>query len=252
MMVVNAKTHVGTIYSRESSTPTVDGVLNVAEWSEGISQDITMYEVRDQLKELELSVMSLYDVDEILYLGITIYDDTTGLDELAILIRVSASELISTVGTTYTDVEFNADHDLKMVYLHNNVTEDLVVSGLGQGIPDGNFGGTNDITGKCHYFTDSYITVELAIPFDSSDVPAAFDPVMHVNDKIELLFLYKNETTETIYSQVRVDDDDYDYVILDIGGSPTQTANGLTIIATVVCLLSVNAIYISKRKRQKI
>ncbi|NHK32142.1 MAG: hypothetical protein FK730_12365 [Asgard group archaeon] len=250
-MVVNAKTQVGTIYSKESSDPTIDGVLNAAEWSEGISQDITLYDLRNQSKELELSVMSLYSIDEILYLGITIFDDTTGLDELAIMIRVGASELISTVGTTYTDVVCNDEHDLKMMFLHNNGTDDMTLNAVGVGIPDVNYGGNNDLEGKSHYYTDSYITTELAMPFNSSDVASANDPIIHVNDKIELFFAYKNETTASVYSQVRINDNDYDVVILDIGGSPTPTANSLTIIATVVCLLSANVICIYTRKKLK-
>ncbi len=47
--------------------------------------------------------------------------------------------------------------------------------------------------------------------FDSSDIELANDPLITVGDRFELFFTYKNDTSDSLYSQLRETDDDYDY-----------------------------------------
>ncbi len=88
--------------------------------------------------------------------------------------------------------------------------------------------------------------------FDSSDIELANDPLITVGDRFELFFTYKNDTSDSLYSQLRETDDDYDYTILNIGApTTTLTTNNLSIILTIFCLFSVSIIAVFYYRKLK-
>ncbi len=253
LMVINSKTQAGTIYSIESTAPTIDGVLGSTEWNSAIAQEITLYNMLDQTIKMNISVKSMYCTNEILYFGITINDKTTGEDELGIIFRVGPEEIMD---TSIPDFRFLGGHDLKSFLTHNNLTVDGYMDDDGYGYLDTAVGGTNNMFGRCQYTANSHISVELSIPFDSSDIALANDPLITVDDSFELFFTYKNDTSDSLYSQLRVTDDDYDYTNLTIGAPPTSTlttvtTNNLSIILTIFCLFGINIIAVFYKKKLK-
>ena len=254
LTVVSSKTLVGTITSITNTVPIVDGVLNNDEWSDTTAQEITLYKLTDQALELDISVKSkfgMYGTDEVLYFGILIEDNTTGfIDMLDIIFRVGPAEIVNTSASISA---LYGGHDWKTIRVSDNQSVDGFVGEDGLLYADVDYGGTNDIYGRSHFYSDSHYTVELRIPFDTSDVSTANDPLLVAGESYELFFSYANYTDANLYSQVRVLDAEYDYIMLTIEEESTTTSDATLISFPILSFLScyIIAIFYHRKKRSK-
>jgi len=141
---------------------------------------------------------------------------------------------------------------LKESFLGLNTTYDCYTSGdTFNAWWDSNVGGDNlNCEGKCHVESGSLVTIEITMQLKTSDVTEAYDASIDVGDKLEVFFWYIDITG--YYSGAKTDDTDYDYGILNVGGSPPTSGLSVTPTALLLSILAVNfiAIFIAKKKKK--
>ena len=199
---------VSTLYSVANEKPTIDGVINTAEWVEAVPLIITLYDTVDQSSTIDITIYSLYDDNSTLYFGVVIPIEIQLLDSFVIVFKTSAHDLAY---FDSFDPEIGDYHDLKYFDPDVNDTEDFFTYDASM-LEDRFNGGTDEGSGKCtNVTTNSYI--EIAIPFNSGD-SIGCDLAIDIGESIECFFYIA--TSGPIYSQIRIDDDETDYTELVI------------------------------------
>lgn len=201
---------VSTIHSIVSEKPTIDGAIDIDEWKEAIPLTVTLYDIDDQSNTFDISVYSLFDNSSALYLGIVIPLEGQILDSFLIMFKTNATGEL--VNFELSGPELGDGHDLKYFDPDNNSTEDYYTKDGGNMDEDLYNGGTDDGTGKCTN-DSANIYIEMAIPFNTGD-SIGRDIAIDYGDSINC-FLYAYRGT-TIFSQIRIDDEEADYCELVI------------------------------------
>ena len=204
--VIATDVKVSTLYSIASEKPTVDGVINTAEWEEAIPLTVTLYDTLDQSSTIDITVYSLYDDNSTVYLGVVIPLDGQILDSLIILFKTGAQKIAH-----FDVLEIGDGHDLKNFDPDNNDTDDCFTDD-GSMLEDRFYGGTDEGTGRCTNDTTN-IYIEMAFPFDSGD-SIGCDLAIDIGESEECFFYaYRGPN---IYSQIRIDDEEAGYTELVI------------------------------------
>ncbi len=237
----------GEIMSYESTAPAIDGTLNSFEWSDGEPTTITLYELNNIADTLDIEIMSLYSVNEIIYFGVTIPDTNATNDYLLIAFRTNGSSPLI-LGSTPETMRFGNGNDMKIGFVHNNVTDDAYSLDYGPEIVfDTDEGGTNDIEGKCHT-NATHVTFEWAIPFNSGDTNGR-DFNIWIGIQMNCFIYYFEDENDKRYTQIRKSESDYDYSRVQlIGETPTASIKQIvTIFGTAG--IGISVILLRKRKK---
>ncbi|MHA1502414.1 MAG: hypothetical protein ACTSSB_11240 [Candidatus Heimdallarchaeota archaeon] len=246
---VNAKTLAGTLYSRPSEEPIIDGYLNDAAWSNGISQGFTLYNHANVTDIIQIEVMSIYSEFNHITFGISIYDDNFIGNEL-LVIFFSNNASIDLVQFHDPLTPYLEDgNDAKGMYIGTNSTFDCYTDyEVFDAYFDFNVGGDE---AKSHIESSELVTMELDMLFQSADVPLAYDVEIDVGDEIEIFFWYLDNAG--YYSGYLYNTTDYEYGILNVGGLPPTSSSSinLTTTALILSVVSVNLLVILIAKKKK-
>jgi hypothetical protein len=240
---LSAKINVGTINSCHSqSEPIIDGKLEIEAWSTGIEKEVLLYDLYNQTNQMTFSIMSI-SYENTLYFGITVKDNFHLNDVFGIVFRNSDEELV--YGLENKLYTFGGKFDFKSFLVLNNNSEDgYTMHTYLDGYYDEDFGGTDDTTGKCTYNDGSY-SIEFSMPYISLDSIGA-DLIAENGEEIEIFLLYNNDSN-TLFTQIREYDEDFDYCILFLGCSFGLSLSPFTIILGLFTIVGLGTI-IKRRK----
>jgi hypothetical protein len=247
----NAKTLTGTLYSRPSSEPVIDGYLNDASWSSGIWQEFTIYKHGNVSDTMRIEVVSTYSEYDHLYFGFNLYDDNfMGTEILVMFLQKNETGDLVLFNDPLNPYLQNGN-DAKGMYLGSNTSIDLFTQ---LNTFDAYFddhisvGGDNNMDAKSHVESSELITIEFETLFHTTDLPICSDIDVDVGDKVNLFFWYLDNTG--YYSGYIFNTTNYEYGILDIGGTPPVDV-GFTMTTILISIISVNLIVILRAKKNK-
>lgn len=191
--------------------PNVDGKIDKAvEWKAGWPITVTLFDLADQTNKIDIEIISVYGADNIVYYAVTVPD--TGInpeDYFFMVFRTHEANPI--VETPNIDGRFYKEHDVKLMWLHNNHSMDAWTTGTWfNWADDPSNGGTDNGYGKCRN-NRSHTTIEMSFPFDTSDLNG-FDVVLSLKATVELFLWYHDEDVGRDYCQIRENDADWDYL----------------------------------------
>ncbi|NHK30893.1 MAG: hypothetical protein FK730_06040 [Asgard group archaeon] len=232
---ISAKINVGTINSCSSQNePVIDGRLENTVWSVGEEKEIILFDLYDQTNQMTITIISI-SFENTLYFGVTIRDNFHLSDVFGIVFRNSEEELI--YGLESKLYTFGGKFDFKSFLVFNNDSEDgYTMNTYLDGYFDEDFGGSDDTVGKCTYNDGSY-SIEFSMPYISFDSIGA-DLVAENREEIEIFLLYNNDSN-TLFTQIREYDEDFDYCLLFLGCnfglplSPFSLLFGLLIVVGI-------------------
>jgi len=209
---VSAATNVGPLYTCAANPdPIVDGNIDkVVEWKVGKPINVKLFDLNDQSRSIVVEIMSVYGNDLLLYWAVTIPDSAiTPEDFFFIVIRTHEANPI--VEIPKPDGKFGAEHDIKFMWLHNNMTMDAFTSGTGFTWKDDiSNGGTEDCYGKAKN-NKTHTTIEIRTVFNSGDT-SGYDFNTYINGTIEIFLWFYDEDTGIDYTQIREVDVDWNYI----------------------------------------
>ncbi len=246
--MVVAPTVVGTLYSCPADPiPVIDGVLGVSEWKEGVPLTVKLYNLVAQADTKEIEIMSLYDNDNRIYFGITYQDDRINAEDYIFLIFQDVEGTDICYAPHSVDGGFNDGHDMKFMWLYNNLTMDAFTKGPGYNWADDvSNGGINHGVGKCHE-NGTHVTVEIRFPMNTGDT-AGFDVSLAVNGSVNMFIGYHDEDTHVDYYQVREADNNYDLIRLQVSCTATTPVSIAYIILGLMITLTTSILIKKKRK----
>jgi hypothetical protein len=219
---VSAPVSIGTLYSYPSPDPTVDGTLDPTEWKEGETMKLTLFNLLNENEKLPVEIMSVWGNDYYLYFGVTIPQKNINGEDYFFIVFEDIEGTPICLPPYNVNGSFSANHDLKMVWLHNNHSVDCFTRDSGYvWTVDTDNGGTDDGIAKCH-FNGSHVTIETRYPFDSGDAPG-HDFKVAVNDTINIFLWFHDEDSHKDFSQILEYTNDYEFITLEIAHSKTVT-----------------------------
>lgn len=240
---------VDILYSCPSTDPSVDGYFYTwaAEWIEGESIDVTLFEINNQADKLEIQIMSVQGYDNIIYFGVTIPNTVIEGDILYLVFRDVEGQPIC-VPPHKWDGNYGKDHDVIAMYMHNNHTIDMFTKDTIHYVyaADTDNGGTNDGQGKCH-LNGTHVTVETLKAFNTGDTPG-YDFNLVVNGSIEMFIWFYDGDLGKHYSMIREADNDYDYLTLKVQCTPAAPVP-VGVIITGIFVTATSAVIIKKRRK---
>jgi hypothetical protein len=244
--IVRSEVLAETIHSYPDIIPTIDGAFNEAAWKSELAKNITLYNITNQEDTIEISIMSVYDaINGSIVFALTIPDETMGIDVLMIAFRTNITGDFIQKNPNWG---FNTNCDLKIYYASANTSGDGVTDWyIFDGNHDTSVTGTNDVIAKGTYIDNNY-NIELFTELDSGDIDGS-DFSLSEKDKIDFFIWYRDSSTSTTYSQVRVTDDDFDYCVLVVGkpGLPLYALMLIIIAGTILIILII--ILVARKKR---
>ena len=250
MISVSAKSLQGTLYSRPSSAPVIDGIINEAVWDSGIKQEFKLHSHSNASDIIRLEAISIYTASNNLYIGLNLYDSAFAYSEVLVMFfKINNSgDFVQFLSPLNPYIQNG--NDVKGIFLGTNATQDgFTEDSQFNGYFDSSYGGTNDMDGKCHIESSDLITIEIEIPFNTSDIPSACDMDIDVGDKFEIFFWYIDNTG--YYSGYLFNTTNYEYGILDIGGSPPTKGFDIAKTTLILSTIITNIIIIAKFKKKK-
>lgn len=245
--LVSAPAVVGTLYCCTTTDPTVDGVLGVSEWKDGVPLGVTLFDLTNQGNKLDIEIMSVLGRDNYLYFGVTIPDTVIDGEEYFYIVFDDA-EGTPIVAEPNPEGKFGAYHDMKVMWVHNNHSTDAFTTGVGfEWKDDVSNSGIENTLGKC-FHNGTHLTIELRTPINSGDT-AGYDFNVAINSSINIFLWYHNPSAaaDIDYTQIREADNNYDVIKLLIqctGVSP------LPIEFVIMGILGVAVFTIIYKKRR--
>ncbi|NHJ48895.1 MAG: hypothetical protein FK733_14010 [Asgard group archaeon] len=237
---------IGTINSNASADPTIDGALTPSEWSDGDQKVFTLYELNNTGDTIQIQIMSLYSTNEIIYFGITVPDTNATNDYLLIAFRTNGSSPLI-LGSTPETMRFGNGNDMKIGFVHNNVTDDAYSLDYGPEIVfDTDDGGLNNIDGKCHT-NSTHVTFEWGIPFNSGDTIGR-DFNIWVGIQMNCFIYYFDDENDKRYSQLRKSESDYDYCQIHLITETPTAGIQLIIISLSTTSIGISTVLFKRRK----
>jgi len=245
----SAQTLTGTVYSRPSDKPTIDGYLNDPEWSNGITQEFEMHNHFNASDIIDLEVVSIYNEPNHLYFGFSFIDDNyVGSEIFVIFLKVNNSANLVQFNTPLIPYLTNGN-DAKAMWISNGTEDCYTEFNDFNAYFDFNHGGDNNFESTTHIDSNDLVTIELDMLFHTLDIPEAHDIEITVGDKIEIFFWYLDNTG--YYSGYLFNSTEYEYGILDVGGLPPTNDLGFTTSALLLSIVSVNLMVIFIAKKMK-
>lgn len=241
---------INTLYCCSTEDPNVDGVLGATEWSAGVPIAVTLYDLTDQVNQLDIEIMSVLGKDNLLYFGITIPDTDVNLENYFFIVFDDA-EGSPIVEDPKPDGTFTPNHDYKLLSVHGNLSVDGFTSGSNNfGLKeDVNNAGTENSYGKCHY-NATHITMEIRTPINSGDANG-YDINTAVNQSINIFLWYHDAEAGIDYSQIREADYDYDVIKLTLSCNTLPLPIPIQIVIIGTLGVAVFAFIFKKRKLTK-
>ncbi len=240
---------VGILYSCPSPDPVIDGwfYTSAAEWINGVTLDVTLYEINNQADKLDIQIMSVQGNDYYIYFGVTIPNTVIEGDTLYLVFRDVEGQPLCVPPHNW-DGNYGKDHDTIAMYMHNNHTIDMFTSDAihYQYKADTDNGGTNDGIGKCH-LNGTHVTVETKKAFNTGDT-LGFDFNLVVNGTIQMFIWFYDGDLNKHYSMIRESDNDFDYLTLKVQCTPTAPIPYGAIIAGIF-VTATSAVIIKKRRK---
>ncbi|HUT80277.1 MAG TPA: hypothetical protein VMZ29_03665 [Candidatus Bathyarchaeia archaeon] len=244
---VIAPTQVGTVFSCRSADPLIDGTIHqIPEWEKGKPINVKLYNLIDESDTLMVQIQSVYGEDNLIYFGIVIpHEALDPEDYFFIIFRQRDSTPF--VNPPYNkDGSFGKEHDLKMMWLHNNHTTDGFTKDIGYTWADDvSNGGIDNGFGKC-YDNRTHIQIEMKFPFNSGD-SLGYDFNLYVNATIEMFLWFHDEKKGIDYTQIKETSNDFEYLLLDLS---CTGAIPLRLEFIFLGLISVSALSIIIKKRR--
>ncbi|MHA1126783.1 MAG: hypothetical protein ACTSO7_11375 [Candidatus Heimdallarchaeota archaeon] len=242
---------VGTFYSYSEVEPTIDGVLEEDLWKLSRKLDIDLYNLHDQSDNFTISVMSIYSKE---YASITfaleIPDSSDDDDYLFLVFKTNTTDDLVKYKPDLAPVFWHtsSNNDIKEYSTNTNIGEDAKSSGYniaGQ-IFDPNCGGTNDVLAAAHQHNGSMYSIEFMTKLDSGDVNGA-DISLSRYDTVDFFIMYYRDDFSKLYTQIRIDDQEWDYCVLKIGKPGLLGPEPWFIVTSLISTLAV----FSNIKRKK-
>ncbi|MHA1126780.1 MAG: hypothetical protein ACTSQX_14235 [Candidatus Heimdallarchaeota archaeon] len=236
---------VDTLYSYPENDPWYDGMLESGIWDPTRAIDITVYNLQDQADTMTITLLSIYSpVNRSLSFGITITDSTYDEDILVLAFKTNPSEDITIFDDGWGH---GIGQDLKVIFCDSNQTLDyLTLDPIFHGEEDTNHGGTDDIYGTGTWDGTKYV-YELHTFLNSTDTNGK-DYQLTESSQIEFFVVYIEDDSGKFFSQVREDDHDYDYCILNIGQPALLGLQSLYVIGSLIASFTVITYLYRKRK----
>lgn len=235
-------TLVDTLYSYPNTKPVLDGLLTDAEWQDAKEIEITLYDIDHLTNTVEISLMSTYNITEgTISFGVTI--NNTEFLALFLIFKTNTSDDLIRKNAFWG---YGKNHDVKYVLSSTNTSYDTFTGDFLLPIMsyDEDLGGTNDTEGKCQMTSELY-TVELTTSLNSGD-ELGYDFNLAENSQIEFtLVMWDGRLT---YSPIRLDDNDYDYYILNVGKENPLGLSTFFIVGSLVTSIAVVSLLSRKRK----
>jgi len=246
--LVVAPVTVGTLYSCPADPiPVIDGTLGAIEWKEGVPLSVELYNLLDQSEAMDIEIMSLYDNDNRIYFGITYLDDRINPEDYFFLIFQDAEGTAICLPPHDDGGSFGDNHDMKMMWLHNNGTIDQFTKGPGYNWADDvSNGGVDNGIGKCHE-NGTHVTIEIRFPFNSGDAPG-YDVSLAVNASVNMFIGFHDEDKHIDWFQIRENDNDYDLVKLQVSCTATSPVPVIYILLGLMVTSVASILYKKKRK----
>ncbi|MBN1328299.1 MAG: hypothetical protein JXA54_02385 [Candidatus Heimdallarchaeota archaeon] len=245
---VISPTLMGTVFSCNSLDPVIDGSIDQAvEWDKGKPIDVKLHNLYDGAESIIIQIQSVYGEDKLIYFAVIIPHEALldPLDYFFIIFR--QGDVPAFIEPPYNkDGNFGEENDLKMMWLHNNHTQDFYTLNTGYTWADdiSNSGYDNGY-GKC-YNNRTHIQIEMQFPMGSGDT-AGFDFNLNVNDKIEMFLWFHDETKGIDYCMIRESHNEYYYLVLDLSCTGVAPLPLISILIGLICVPSLT-ILIRKRK----
>ncbi|MHA1435380.1 MAG: hypothetical protein ACTSO7_16180, partial [Candidatus Heimdallarchaeota archaeon] len=144
---------LGSLYCCPSVDPIVDGNIGVSEWKDGTPRTEKLYNLDGEADSMHVEIQSVYGNDLILYFAITYADDKINPEDFFFIVFKTVEGDPLVLPPYNRDGTFGKDHDVKMIWLHNNVSADAFTKDSGYysdfAYDTDIIGGTNDVLAKC-------------------------------------------------------------------------------------------------------
>jgi hypothetical protein len=235
-----------TLYCCPSPDPVVDGTIGASEWKEGVPKEVKLHNLLTESDIITVEIQSVHGNDLILYFGITFEDNGINPEDYFFIVfkNVEGDPLVlppyNASGT------FGLEHDVKMLWLHNNVSIDAFTKDSGYIWEDDIIaGGTYDLTAKC-YFNGTHTTIEMRSPFNSGDT-AGHDFSLSVGVRMQIMLWYHDEDKHIDFCQILETTLDYEWLDLYIGCTPTP----IPITFVILGLATTVAVSLIMKRRRK-
>ena len=231
---------------RPSPDPVVDGTLGVSEWKEGIEKDVLLYDLKDELETMDLKIQSVYGNDYYIYFGVTFIDAEINPEDYFFIVFKTIEGDPLFIPPYNESGSFGREHDVKMLWLHNNFSNDAFTTGSSYTWDDDvTAGGTNDGIAKCH-FNGTHTTIEMRYLFDTGDT-LGHDFKLSLGVRIAITLWFHDETKKIDYCQVMETTLDYEWLDLYIGCTPAPIPLAFIILG----LATTAAVSLIIKRRRK-
>ncbi|NHJ32451.1 MAG: hypothetical protein FK732_06285 [Asgard group archaeon] len=246
--MVVAPSVVGTLNSCPADpVPVIDGVLGVSEWKEGVPELVELYDLDDQLETMDIEIMSLYDNDNRIYFGITYLDDKLNPEDWFFLIFRDVEGTDICAPPHNASGKFNDNHDMKFMWLYNNLTVDQFTKAPGYSwASDVSNGGADNGIGKCHE-NGTHVTIEMRFPFNTGDT-LGYDIALSLGITVKMFIGLFDGDKGIRYYQIRENDLDYDLLDLIVQCTAATPIPVIYILIGLMVTSVVSIIYKKKRK----
>ena len=245
IQITQSSTNVGTLYSYVENDPWYDGYLEPTIWDTTRAIDITLYDLTDQEKDMTITLLSVYNtVNGSLSFGIIVPDISLGDDLLALIFKTNTTaDLIVNNGGW----RFTGWNDMKGAFFQYNESVDGVTYDDDlDGTDDTYAGGLENTYGNGTWDGLQYV-FEMHTFLNLTDSLGA-DYRLGENSQIEFFVMFQDSHTGILYTQIREDDGDYDYCILNIGEPASTAPTTLFVLGSVIASFAVIT-YLSRKRK---
>jgi len=236
----------GTLISRASEPPNVDGTIGEQEWNVSDSLDITLYGRENDDYTLKITLRSVYDPElENLFLAVSIPQARIGpLNYIKMYFHTNKSAPFLDLVNSHLTAGIN--NDIKEIYFNSNSSNDCHTYGNEMVV---DYDHVNNNYGRCHDAGNT-LTAEMRFPLNSRDREGG-DVCLLLGQEIDFYIFYMNDRYDNeslAYYQFNRDTRECDICTLKIDGKIDVTA--LKIIITIpFIILGTSALSLIKKKK---
>lgn len=240
---------LGILYCCPSIDPSVDGHIGTTEWKDGTPRTEKLHNIDGEADSMFVEIQSVYGNDLILYFAITYADNKINPEDFFLIVFKTVEGDPLVLPPYNREGSFGKDHDVKMIWLHNNVSEDAFTKDTGYAeditYDTDVIGGTNDVTAKCSN-NGTHTFIEMSTQFNSGDIPGK-DFNIGVGTTIAILMWFHDEDQHKDYSQILESTNDYQWLDLFIGCAPAP----IPIAFVILGLMTVASVSMIIKRRRK-
>ncbi|MHA1124726.1 MAG: hypothetical protein ACTSO7_03385 [Candidatus Heimdallarchaeota archaeon] len=234
-----------------SDPPIIDGHLNDLVWNNATQQIFTLYSIDNQDDKIKAIISLLFSNNDTLYLGIEIVKTWDNLGEMILIFDTNNTHDI--LLSVNPNPVFCDGLDAKY-FTNLNVNNDSYID-LNELKFDTENGGSEDFECQNSGSGVNSFSYELEIPFNSEDT-LGYDINTSIDDELKFILLYF--TGMDVYSQIREDDNDWDYGTIEyifthtVTPPPTTTSTSGVFINyySLLCLFGLSiTVFLTKKKK---